>query len=70
MYIITWNEKTRLSGPDDSQYEDSSQHKAMTCDKDAAFALFNSLTKDIRTIEAKIRDDAGNLVSGGFFVQA
>lgn len=66
MYIITWNEKISLN-PDSI---DSNQHKAMTCNKDAAFALFHSLTKDIRTIEARIRDDAGNLVSGGFFTQA
>jgi hypothetical protein len=64
MFIITWYEKTKLSGD-----YDCNSHKAMTCNKDAAFALFTSLTKDIRTIEAKIRDDSGNLVSGGFYTQ-
>jgi hypothetical protein len=41
----------------------------MTCNKDAALALFMSLTKDVKTIEARIRDDSGNLVSGGFYTQ-
>lgn len=70
MYIITWNEKTYHMGPDDSSYEDSSQHKAMTCNALAAMALFGSLTKDIKVIEARIRDDAGNLVPGGFYQKA
>jgi hypothetical protein len=64
MYIITWSEKIKLNSSDDCN-----SHKAMTCNKDAAFALFASLTKDIRTIEARIRDDSGNLVSGGFYTQ-
>jgi hypothetical protein len=65
MYIITWTARGDKSFGDYCE-----NHKAMTCGKDAAFALFLSLTKDVKTIEAKIRDDSGNLVSGGFFVQA
>lgn len=64
MYIITWSEKTYVTQPE------AQEHKALTCNLHAAAALFNSLTKDIRTIEARIRDDAGNLVSGGFYTQA
>lgn len=64
MFIITWSESRSID------VADSKGHKAMTCNKDAAFALFMSLTKDVKTIEARIRDDAGNLVSGGFFQKA
>lgn len=62
MFIITWSESRSMC-----EIKDNQSHKAMTCNRDAAFALFSSLTKDVRTIEARIRDDAGNLVSGGFF---
>jgi hypothetical protein len=65
MYIITWSESRSMC-----EVKDNQTHKAMTCSKDAAHALFMSLTKDNRTIEARIRDDAGNLVSGGFYTQA
>ena len=70
MYIITWNEANHLHIPKVIANNEFKKHKAMTCSLDAALALFGSLTKDIRTIEAKIRDDAGNLVAGGFFTQA
>ena len=66
MFIITWCERHRLSIPENNQF---CHHKAMTCNRDAAFALFMSLTKDVRTIEARIRDDSGNLVPGGFYTQ-
>lgn len=65
MFIITWSESRSIC-----KLKDNTSHKAMTCDKDAAFALFLSLTRDIKTIEARIRDDAGNLISGGFFQKA
>lgn len=65
MYIITWSESRSMC-----EIKDNQTHKAMTSSRDAAFALFMSLTRDVKTIEARIRDDAGNLVSGGFFQKA
>lgn len=67
MYIITWSELHSLNPTLQDQF---SVHKASTCNKDSALALHTSLSKDIRTIEAFVRDEMGNLVPGGFFQKA
>lgn len=64
MFIITWSEKILLN------HHETEQHKAITCSKKSASSLFSVLTKDIFVVEASVKDDAGNLVPGGFFQKA